>query len=488
MENKPEKEEVEKIGELVEEKPTFFKKWVKKLKHYADKVFIFDNEVDNTPETPGRPPVPSHPLTEKISRTGMVILSIFLGGFLIWAIFFPLESGTVANGTIVIDTDRKTIQHLEGGIVSQIFVREGTKVKPGDKLIQLDQTQTIANLKLLKNQTLLLLAREAALEASRDGADHVTFPSRLVALTKTNDPEIQEILKDATVLFESRKKNMSDGLSILKSKSEQLNNEINSLKAQVQSSDVQLKWVNEELHAWESLESKSYIDKPKVLALKREIARLEGDKNERMALIARAEQRIGEAELNVNNFKNTKDTEVLKQLEETKYNLVTTLEKEIAAEDIVNRSLIVSPQEGIVLNLKVNTIAGVIGPREPLMDIVPEQEKLIVEAKIDPIHIGVVRAGLLAKVKLSAYKQRTTPDLDGVVDYVSADTFKDERSNQTYYLARVGVDIKELAALPEVRLYPGMPVQVLIIVDKRTPMQYFLKPIIESFHRAFREQ
>ncbi len=433
------------------------------------------------------PAIPKHPITQSIVRTGLIILFVFLGGFLLWATFFPLESGTVANGNIVIESNRKTIQHLEGGIVSEIFVREGEKVHKGEKLIQLDQAQTIANLRLLKNQTNLLLAREAALKASRDHLDHVTYPKRLVDIANNNDPEIQEIISDANRLFQSRKNTLEDGVATLKNKLDQLKNEIESLKAQVKSSEDQLALIKEELHSWETLNS-NYVDKPKVLALKREATKLEGDRNEQLALIARAEQRMTEAELNVTNFIDTKENEVLKQLEETDYNLVTNLEKESAAEDVVNRSLITSPQEGIVLNLKVHTIGGVIAPREPLMDIVPEQEKLIIEAKINPINIAVVRPGLLAKVKLSAYKQRTTPSLNGMVDSVSADTFKDERTNETYYLARISVDIKELSRLPEVTLQPGMPVQVLIIVDKKTPMDYFLKPIIDSFHRAFREQ
>lgn len=434
------------------------------------------------------PAISKHPITDSISRTGLIILTVFGGGFLIWATFFPLESATVANGNIIIETNRKTIQHLEGGIVAQIFVHEGSKVKQGDKLIQLDDTQTIANLTLLQKQTNLLLAREASLEASRDHKDHVTFPPRLVTLAKEGNPNVQEILEDSIRLFQSRKHTLEDGIATFTNKKEQLKNEIDSLRAQVKSNGDQLALVNEELHSWESLATKSYIDKPKVLALKREATKLEGDKNEQLALIARAEQRISEAELNNTNFIDSKEGEVLKQLEETEYQLVTNLEKETAAQDIANRSLITSPQEGIVLNLKVHTIGGVIAPREPLMDIVPIQDKLIIEAKINPIHIATVRAGLLAKVKLTAYKQRTVPALDGIVDSVSADTFKDERSSEFYYLARVTVDIKELARLPEVTLQPGMPVQVLIIVDKRTPLEYFLKPIIDSFHRAFREQ
>jgi HlyD family secretion protein/epimerase transport system membrane fusion protein len=458
----------------------WFKEWILQDKESDPNAF-------STAHHAQTPAIPKHPITQSIVRTGLVILTVFLGGFLIWATFFPLESGTVANGNIVIETNRKTIQHLEGGIVSEIFVHEGEEVRKGQKLIQLDQAQTIANLRLLKSQTHLLLAREASLKASRDHADHVTYPKRLLELANKNDPEVQDIIADETRIFTSRKNTLEDGVATLKNKLEQLKNEIQSLKAQVKSSEDQLALIKEELQSWESL-NKNYVDKPKVLALKREATKLEGDRNEQMALIARAEQRMTEAELNVTNFIDTKENEVLKQLEDTEYNLVSNLQKEIAAEDVVNRSLITAPQEGIVLNLKVHTIGGVIAPREPLMDIVPEQEKLIIEAKINPINIAVVRPGLLAKVKLTAYKQRTTPSLDGVVDSVSADTFKDERSTETYFVARISVDIKELARLPEVTLQPGMPVQVLIIVDKRTPMEYFLKPIIDSFHRAFREQ
>lgn len=454
---------------------TWFKSWLLK---------------EESPEEPRNvhvPTIPRHPITNSISRIGMVILVVFLGGFLIWAAFFPLESGAIAPGRIVIESNRKTVQHLEGGIVSQIFVHEGSKVKKGDKLIQLDETQVIANLQLFRNQTNLLLAREASLKASRDNAEKVIFPERLLELAKAGNPEVQSMLHDEEHLFISRKKTLNDGIESLKNKIDQLKNEIESLRAQVKSSGDQLALINEELQSWDSLK-KDYVDKPKVLALKREATKLEGDRNEQLALIARAEQRITESQLNITNFIDSKENEVLKQLEETEYNLLTNLEKETAAQDIVKRSLITAPQEGIVLNLKFHTIGGVIAPREPIMDIVPEQEKLIVEAKINPINIAVVRAGLQAKVRLTAYKQRSTPSLDGVVDSVSADTFKDDRTNETYYLARVSVDKKELAKLPDVSLLPGMPVTVLIIVNKRTPLQYFMMPIIESFHRAFREE
>ncbi len=430
--------------------------------------------------------LPKHPGTEKTSRVGLIVLVVFVGGFLGWATFVPLESGAVASGKIVVDTNRKTVQHLEGGIVNAIFVKDGSKVKAGDKLIQLDQTQTEANLKLLKEQTNLLLARKAALEATRDKLDHVVFPQRLIE--QENDPEVKLEMKNEVDLFESRKNTLADGIDTIRVKIDQIKNEIVSLQAQVKSNGDQLALVNEELKSWEALEKTNYIDKPKVLSLKRDATKLEGDKNEQLALIARAEQRISEAQLEITNLIDTKENEVLKQLEETQFNLVTNLEKETAAQDVLTRSTITAPQEGTVLNLKVHTIGGVIAPREPLMDIVPEQDKLVIEAKINPLNINVVRPGLLARVRLSAYKQRTTPALDGVVEWVSADIEQEERSNEMYYLARISVDASQLKLLPDVTLYPGMPVQVLIIVDKRTPLEYFLKPITDSFNRAFREQ
>jgi len=429
--------------------------------------------------------IPNNPATKQIVFVGLVILVGFFGGFLLWSAVSPLESAAVAQGHVIVESSRKTIQHLEGGIIKKIFVTEGALVKKGDELIQLDQTQTEANLQILRGQTNLLLARKAWLEALRDEKSEVTFPDRLA---KQTDPQIIQIMESANSLFKSKRSDFIDSVNILKYRVQQLNSEIDSLRAQAESSDRQLQLVEEEKNAVLYLEKQGYIDKPKLLALEREEAKLQGEKGEKLGLMAQAGQKISETELQMVSLKDTLKNDVLKQLENTELDLVSNLEKEVTAEDILKRSLIVAPQAGRVLNLREHTIGGVIGPREPLMDIVPDTDKLIIEARLQPHDIEAVHPGLPARVRLIALKQRKTPTLDGKVTLVSADIEHDEKTNEPYYTIRVEVDAKELADLKDVTLYPGMPVQVNVIIEKRTPLQYFITPITDSFTRAFREQ
>lgn len=430
--------------------------------------------------------VPIIPKIESPSRLGLIVLIVFLGGFLLWASIFKLESAAVASGKIVVESHRKTIQHLEGGIVDKIFVEEGQNVQAGQVLIELDQTRPKANLELIEGQTNMLLAREASLKATRDRQDHIVFPQRL--LQRAQEPAIKEILDQATKDFDSRKKTLDDGTEILKNRIIQLKSEIDSLKAKADANDIQLNLINEELNAWADLEKQSYVDKPKVLALKREAARLEGEKNENLALIARAKQKINETELQVSNLVDTQESDVLKQLGDTEFNIASNLEKERAARDIFEHTLITSPIAGTVLNLQIHTIGGVITPGEALMDIVPHTAKLIVEARIRPNDIDVVHAGLLSKIRLTAYKQRITPTIEGKVDSVSADLLYDEKANIGYYNARISVNESELKRLKDITLYPGMPVQVYIITATSTPLNYLIRPILDSFSNAFREK
>lgn len=430
--------------------------------------------------------VKMNPEVAKLSLIGALVLIVFVGGFLFWGTFFSLESAAVATGKVIVESSRKTIQHLEGGIVKAIYVTEGQKVKEGDLLIELDETQTQANLNLYEGQTNLLLAREAWLIAARDNLNKVEFPERLLKLK--DDPKIQKLMNTAQELLDGKNQTIEDGIKILDQKTDQLNSQIQSLQAQVDSNDQQYKFTNEEMKSYEILEKQNYIDKPHILALKRQAAKFLGDRDDGIAKIAEAKQKILENNMQKINLIDSKKNEILRQLEDTEINLVSNLEKETAARDILKRSDIRAPLAGTVMDLKVHTIGGVIGPREPLMEIVPEQDALIVEAHITPNDVEVVHPGLLARVRLVAFKQRTTPTVDGKVITVSADSDHDERTGETFYTARVAVDAEQLAKIPNVSLYPGMPVQVMIIIDKRTPLQYFFQPIKESFNRAFREQ
>jgi len=417
---------------------------------------------------------------------GAAVILIFFGTFFLWSWVSPLESAAIAPGKITVDTHQKTIQHLEGGIVSKIFVKEGDLVQAGAALVQLDQTQPGALLDVLLSRSNALHAQEARLIAERDNDNKIIFPK--VLLDEQNNPNIMKIIKGQDALFAARQKAYDSTISILKQREEQMKNEIASIHSQVESSDKQLKLINEETEAVAYLEKKKLIERPRLLALLRNAARLKGDRDKDIALIERTKQRIGETKLQAINFKDRWQRDILTELRDTQRELSEVLERQKSAEDVLKRTLILSPRTGTVVDLKLHTIGGVIAPREALMNIVPQQDKLVIEARINPLDIDVVHKGLKAKVKLTAYKQRHVPSLDGEVTQVSADSFTDQQTHETYYLATVIINPGQLKRIKNVKLYPGMPVQVMIITDKRSAFEYFITPIKDSFHRAFREQ
>lgn len=426
------------------------------------------------------------PTIRKPLIIGLIIVVFFILGFLIWAALAPLESAAVASGRIVIDTNRKTIQHLEGGIIRDIYIREGSHVKQGDKLITLDTTQSLARMQLFQGQLNSALALEARLIAEAENAKLITYPASL--MKNQSDPEVVKIITGQQEIFDKRRQSFNDNINILKERVEQLKNEIASLQSQEKSYDAQLILINEELKAVSYLAEKKYIDLPRLLALKREAQRLQGNRDEQRALIAQAEQKIGETQLQMVSLESDKQNKIAQDLRDTQTTISDLNEKLRSAQDVLQRTNIAAPKSGTVIKLNYHTIGGVIEPGQPILDLVPDDEPLIIEVRLNPLDIDVVHPGLFARIRLLAYKQRTMPVIDGKVIQVSPDAIQDEKTGESYYLARVLIDPSELKQLKNVQLYPGMPAQVLIVTAKRTPFQYLLDPIRESIFRAFREQ
>jgi HlyD family secretion protein/epimerase transport system membrane fusion protein len=280
----------------------------------------------------------------------------------------------------------------------------------------------------------------------------------------------------------------ADNLNILRQRIAQLEDEIRGHQAQIESNTEQLKYVDKELSALEELDKKNYADKPRMWSLQREAARLDGNRGELTANIAQAQQKIGETEQQVLALKTNTQKQILDDLTDTQRKLDDAIQYEKSTEDVLRRTVISAPQNGVIVNMQEHTVSGVIGPGKDIMDIVPSDDALVVEARISPLDIDIVHTGLPAKVKLIAFKQRSMPAIDGVVTEVSADSFYDSQTNSSYYRARINISSDELKKLPNVKLYPGMPVEVMIIVDRRTAWQYFISPIKESYNKAFREQ
>jgi len=429
------------------------------------------------------------PLRHRIGAplaAGAFLLIAFFAGFGGWAALAPLSSATVAEGVIRVETHRKTVQHLEGGIVREILVNEGDKVTAGQVLMRLDKTQSGTTVSVLQDQQDALLALQARLEAERDGLDAIQFPPELSA--RQSDPKVATVVGGQQKIFDTRRQSLRAQLGILSQRVEQLGSEIAGHKAQLVSANEQIQLTQEEIATVTDLLNRGLERKPRLLALQRQQSYLEGSRGEQLGAIAKAQQEIGEAKLQSADLLDKRSSEIALELRDTQSRLLENRQKLGAAVDVDNRMEVVAPVSGQVVDLKVHTLGGVVRPGDALLDIVPQSDELVVEARVRPVDIDAVHAGQSAQVALTAYKQRTTPRLDGRLATVSADALIDESRHISYYSAEIHIDSSELAKLNGVQLYPGMPAEVMIVTGERTLLQYFIQPVIDSFHRAFREE
>lgn len=419
-------------------------------------------------------------------KFGLMVLIIFFGLFFVWTLFVPLSSAAIAPGKIVVDSHRKLIQHLEGGIVEAILVKDGETVKQGQPLLRLAATQARASYDILHQRANELRATVTRLVAERDELDNIDFAPLLQA--SKNNIKLQKIIEGEQKVFRANRATFDGRLQILNQRIKQLQNEISAIMAQVNSQKRQIALVEEEIKAIAYLEKQRIVPKPQLLALQRELARLTGNKGQNEGYISRAKQRIGETSQQILSLKENYHRQVLEELNQARSELANIVEREKAALDTLERTTVLAPRAGKVVGLNIHTNGGVIKPGEVLMQLVPEADELVIEARVNPNDIDMVHAKQHAKVVLSALKQRTTPILMGNVKHVSADIFEDDTTGTSYYLAKVTIPPSELARLGNQRLYPGMPAEVMIVTEERTPLAYLLGPFKESFRRAFTEQ
>ncbi|MEE8535522.1 MAG: HlyD family type I secretion periplasmic adaptor subunit, partial [Kiloniellales bacterium] len=423
-------------------------------------------------QSASRPDRPDRPGIGGPVAVGLAVLALFFGLLGGWAGLAPLTSAAVASGVVKVDSNRKTVQHLEGGIIAALVVQNGARVAAGDVLIRLDAAQARAAWALLQGQHDALAARAARLAAERDGAAAIAVDAGLAA--RRDDPAVAAML--------------AGQVDILHQRQEQLEAEIAGRRAQLAAALRQKALLGEEIADVAVLVDKGLERRTRLLGLQRQQANLEGVRGEQLGLIARARQQIGEAELQIINRRNSQMDQVVAALAEARARLGELKERLAASRDVLVRRAIVSPIAGTVVNLRFFTPGGVIRPGDPIMDIVPLDDQLVIEAQIRPIDIDVVRPGLAAQVRLTAFKQRTTPTLEGRVVYVSADRLIDAASGAAYFTARIEIPAAALARLVGVALYPGMPAEVMVVTGRRTALEYLLAPLTESFGRAFREE
>jgi HlyD family secretion protein/epimerase transport system membrane fusion protein len=418
-----------------------------------------------------------------LAGIGMVIL--FVAAFGGWAATAPLAGGAVAPGILSPDGSRKTIQHLEGGIIAEIMVRDGDFVNAGAPLVTLEDTQARTVYDVLLGQYNALRAVQSRLIAEQLESDAVEFPEDLLT---SDDPEVKKIVAMQRQLFVARREAHASGKRVLRQRIVQIRDQIRGLEAQLASTVKRLEIVNDELKAKEYLFSKDLLPKPELFEVRRAQADIEGDRGEYSASIAQSEQQIGETELQLFAQDAERAQEIAQEIDRVRGELAKITEQLGASEDTLGRTVITAPVSRTVVGLSFKTHGGVIQPGEPILDIVPADDDLLIDARVAPVDIDVVHPGLRAKVHLSAYSQRNLPQIDGIVRSVSADSLHDQQTGMSYYLARVEVDRDNLAHLgSNIQLVAGMPAEVLIVTEQRTRVGYLSQPFRDMFRRALRE-
>ncbi len=429
-----------------------------------------------------RSPIPVRPnwLRAPI-RAGFVVIAIFFGGFGTWAALAPLGSAVVAHGSVIVDSKRKSIQHLEAGIVREILVQDGDRVTAGQMLMRLDDTQA-----RVSGRYYAAMAQAARLGAEALNSKTIEFPEALLA--HRGEVEVARLIDAESTIFQARLDEMASQTKILEQRDAQLNEEVKGLQGQIASQTRQIALINDEISDVTQLFNKGLAQKPRLSQLQRNAAELEGQRSQNTAMIARARQNMGDTQLHIVELTVSRVNDAVEALGETQKDLFDLGQQMQAARDVLDRMEIRAPQDGIIVNRAVNTVGGVVNAGAPLMEIVPSLDKLVIEARVELTDIDKVRPELPAQIRLLAFSQRTTPTVAGRVVWVSADRIEDEKAKASYYTTRIDVDQTELAALDGVRLHPGMPVDVMIETGKRTMFQYLLAPIENTFAHAMREQ
>jgi len=417
---------------------------------------------------------------------GAAFIFIFVVVGLGWGGLAPITGAAIANGVVSPDGMRRTVQHLEGGIIRQILVTSGTEVEAGDPLIVMEETQALAAHERILSQQRTYGAMEARLEAEQRSAETLEFPNWLANLS--NDPAVQEVLQTQRTLFETRGAAQESRASILQQRVAQLDEEIIGMDAQTTSQNRQLELIASELEDVQQLVDQGLERRTRLLALQRQEADIDGNRGANLAAISRARQAIGEAQLQIINLEVERLDAIANELNQVRFEQASIEQDLMRTQDILARTSITAPISGIVVQSRFFTTGGVIRPGEPILDIVPQEEELLIDAQISPVDIDNVEVGMTAQVILSAYSQRRLPRIEGRVRSISADRLVDEATGMPYFLARVEVDPAQLAALEgRVTLSAGMPAEVFIVTGERTAIEYLLEPFFQSFRRAFRE-
>lgn len=389
-----------------------------------------------------------------------------------WSAVAKVDRAVVASGYITVETNRKTIQHLEGGIVREVLVKEGQHVKQGQVIIKLENTQAQATSSVMNNQLMSLLAMEARLVAERDHKDKITWPAEFA--NYSSDPALSKLIEDQERQFVERKQTLDSQL-------QQLQMQLNGITIERESTEKQLVYLNKELENMRRLQKKELMSANRVLTQERGQTQLEGNIGKLIANAAAAEIQIGQ-------IKQKFAEDVASNLLDVRSKINESRPKNVVAADVLRRVDVVAPRAGTIQNLKVFTLGQVIRPGEPMLDIVPDDERLVVQAQFSPIDIDVVHQGQRAEIRFPAFHSRTIPVMMGNIDTLSQDRLVDEASKQPYYLGTISISKSDIPEEWRARLRPGMPAEIIVAAGERTVLNYLVSPLSSAIRKTFIEQ
>jgi HlyD family secretion protein len=428
-------------------------------------------------------------------KFGLILLLILVFGAGGWLVFSKLDKAAIAIGEIVPSGNNRIVQHLEGGVIEEILVKDGDLVKKGDILIKLSQKSAGANFEIFDSALNSSIAEYARLSAEREGLDKIKFPDKWLK----NPDKYGSYIQSQTQIFDERRSSLLGKINILDERTNQLQSEITGLKSQLSAARQQLQYTTSQVEVVEKLLASGNTTMSRLLDLKTRRSEIEGRIGELSSAIAKGDQSISENKLNKINIQNENLNEIVEKMKEAQNRINELRERGGTASDTLSRTEIRAPIDGIIKDLKFRTAgsAGVIPPNSEVLTIVPTTDEMVAEVKINPTDIDVVRKpDLKTRVRLSAYSARHIPMLDGVLKNVSADIFKDQATQQNYYKGRVQIDISLLnkylkdnkSVNQEQYLFPGMPVEVYIVTGERSPLSYMIDPLRSDLRKAFKEE
>jgi HlyD family secretion protein len=420
----------------------------------------------------------------RLNAIGLLTLVLLIGGAGSWAATTEISGAVIASGEVVVESDIKIVQHPTGGVVGQIFVREGSVVDAGAVVMTLDGTMASAELAIVAGRLDEFYARRALLMAERDDRDSIQFPDSL--LQRNDDPEVAELLFGSQAAFDLRRSVRLGQEGQLREQIIQLGQQIDGLQRQSHAKEVEIELVNGQLEPFRQLLTRGLIERSQVTALERDAARLEGEFGQLTASIAGARGRISELEVQILQLSQQARSQAASELQELGASIAEYEERYVAALDQLQRLEIRAPQAGVVHEMAVHTIGGVVGPGDPLMQIVPVDDNLIVEAQVLPTERDQLFVGQVASLSFSAFNQRATPRIEGHIADISPSTIVNPVTGTPHYAVRIELTADEIGRLGAVRVVPGMLVTAFIETEPRTFMQYLVAPIAEQIDRAFR--